>query len=255
MSKSAIVTGAASGIGKGIASALVREGLDLFLVDRDAESLDATTSELQVAQPAGRKTSLAVDVSTDAGRSALFEAAPFADVLVNNVGYYENIDFFALSDEQWLRMIDLNFMVGMKLARFYLRKMLADRRGRVIFISSESAINPDTEKVHYCVAKTMILGLSRNLAELTVGTDVTVNTVLPGPTLTEGTRAFITQRYAPDLATAEKAFMASRPTSLIRRLVRPEEIGGAVAFLAKDDSGAINGSCLRVEGGIIRTVF
>ncbi|SHE41973.1 SDR family NAD(P)-dependent oxidoreductase [Pedobacter caeni] len=253
--KTAIITGAAAGIGKGIASVFARKCYDLILVDRNPSRLDDVKEDFLKLNPTLNIQTLATDLSTPHGRETLFGQAPVADVLVNNVGYYENVDFFELEDADWQKMLNLNFMIGMQLSKFYLRKMLDKGSGRLIFISSESALNPDVEKIHYCVAKTMLLSLSRNLAELTRNTAVTVNCVLPGPALTAGTEKFITSRYHPDLQEAEKQFMASRPTSIIGRLVRPEEIGNAVAFLADENSGAINGSNIRVEGGIVTSII
>ena len=255
MMRKVIITGAGSGIGKGIADSFADKKYDLILVDRNQSNLESAKDEYLKNNPQLRVQTVITDLSSTEGRDKLFSMAPDADVLVNNVGYYENIDFFDLSDNDWEKMIDLNFTVGMKLSQFYLKKMLAKGQGRLIFISSESALNPDAEKIHYCVAKTMLLSLSRNLAELTRNTAVTVNCVLPGPALTSGTEKFITERYDPNLKEAEKQFMASRPTSIIGRLVRTEEIGHAVTFLADENAGAINGSNLRVEGGIVTSII
>lgn len=253
--RTVIITGAGAGIGKGIASVFAKKSYDLVLVDRNQSLLDEAGEDFLRLNPGLKIKTLASDLSTFAGREKLFRLVPETDVLVNNIGYYENIDFFDLDETNWQKMIDLNFMVAMQLSKFYLKKMLNKKNGRLIFISSESALNPDSEKIHYCVAKTMLLSLSRNLAELTKNTEVTVNCVLPGPALTAGTEKFITERYSQNLREAEKLFMESRPTSIIGRLIRPEEIGNAVAFLADENSGAINGSNLKVEGGIVTSIF
>ncbi|MFT4031525.1 MAG: SDR family oxidoreductase [Siphonobacter sp.] len=255
MEKTVIVTGGAAGIGNGIARSFARKGYRLVIIDRNTEQLEQSKSELLTEYPSLNIHTVTTDLSTKEGRKKLFEQVPETDVLVNNIGYYENVDFFELEESNWQKMIDLNFMVTVHLSKFYFRKMLEKKKGRLIFISSESALNPDSEKIHYCVAKTMLLSLSRNLAELTKNTEVTVNCILPGPALTAGTEKFITERYHPDLKEAEKQFMASRPTSIIGRLVRPEEIGNAAVFLADENSGAINGSNLRVEGGIVTSII
>lgn len=255
MERTAIITGAAAGIGKGIASVFAKKGYHLVIIDRNVEPLEQAKTEFLAENPSVHIQTVVTDLSTEQGREKFFEQISETDVLVNNVGYYENIDFFDLEESNWKKMIDLNFMVSMHLSKFYFKKMLDRKKGRLIFISSESALNPDSEKIHYCVSKTMLLSLSRNLAELTKNTQVTVNCILPGPALTAGTEKFITERYHPDLQEAERQFMASRPTSIIGRLVRPEEIGDAAAFLADENSGAINGSNLRVEGGIVTSII
>lgn len=255
MGKTVIITGAAAGIGFGIACSFAEEKYRVVLVDLNQELLDKAESQLLKQDPDLEILTVATDLSSAYGRAALFDRVIEADILVNNLGYYENIDFFDLQESNWDKMINLNFMVAMALSKFYFKKMLEKKRGRLIFISSESALNPDSEKIHYCVAKTMLLSLSRNLAELTRNTEVTVNCILPGPALTAGTERFIKERYSPDLKEAEKMFMGSRPTSLIGRLVRPEEIGSAAVFLADNKSGAINGSNLKVEGGIVTGII
>ncbi|RDC55347.1 SDR family NAD(P)-dependent oxidoreductase [Pedobacter chinensis] len=255
MKRTVIITGAAAGIGKGIATAFAQKAYELILVDRNQKQLDEIKGEFLAINPNRKIQTVGTDLSTTEGREKLFDHVTETDVLVNNVGYYENIDFFELQEANWLKMIDLNFMIGMQLSKFYFKKMLDNKKGRLIFISSESALNPDSEKIHYCVAKTMVLSLSRNLAELTKNTEVTVNCILPGPALTAGTEKFITERYNPDLKEAERLFMASRPSSIIGRLVRPEEIGNAAVFLADENSGAINGSNLKVEGGIVTSII
>ncbi|MDQ1087134.1 SDR family NAD(P)-dependent oxidoreductase [Siphonobacter sp. SORGH_AS_1065] len=255
MKRKVIITGAAGGIGKGIAAVFAQKEYELVIVDRNNEQLQQTQAEFIALNPALGIQTVVTDLSTPEGKEYLYTQVPETDVLVNNVGYYENIDFFDLQEVHWQKMIDLNFMIGMQLSQVYFRKMLDKKKGRLIFISSESAINPDSEKIHYCVAKTMLLSLSRNLAELTKNTEVTVNCILPGPALTTGTEKFVTERYSPDLKEAERKFMASRPTSIIGRLIRPEEIGNAAVFLADENSGAINGSNLRVEGGIVTSII
>jgi 3-oxoacyl-[acyl-carrier protein] reductase len=182
---------------------------------------------------------------------------PTVDILVNNLGIYEAVDFFTETDESWQRLFETNIMSGVRLARHYLQGMLERGHGRVVFISSESGISPAPEMVHYSATKTMQLGISRSLAELTKGTSVTVNCVLPGPTRTEGVEKFIHDLF-PDLAPeeGERRFMEeNRPTSLINRLINPQEIGEIVAFLCSPRAAVINGSSIRAEGGLVRTAF
>ncbi len=178
-------------------------------------------------------------------------------ILVNNLGIYEAVGFFEETDEAWQEVFEVNIMSGVRLARHYLKGMLRRGHGRVVFISSESGISPAPEMAHYSATKTMQLGISRSLAELTKGTKVTVNSVLPGPTRTESVEKFIRDVF-PDLpsAEAERRFMGdNRPTSLIGRLIDPKEIGDIVAFVCSARASVINGSCIRAEGGLLRTVF
>ncbi len=178
-------------------------------------------------------------------------------ILVNNLGIYEAVGFFDESDESWQRLFEINIMSGVRLARHYLQGMLKRRHGRLVFISSESGVAPAPEMAHYSATKTMQLGISRSLAELTKGTEVTVNSVLPGPTRTASVEKFI-QDLFPGVASAEseRRFMSeNRPTSLIGRLINPREIGDIVAFLCSSRASVINGSCIRAEGGLVRSVF
>jgi 3-oxoacyl-[acyl-carrier protein] reductase len=167
------------------------------------------------------------------------------------------VGFFDESDESWFRLFEVNIMSGVRLSRHYLQHMLARGTGRIIFMSSESALNPAPEMAHYSATKTMQLAISRSLAELTKGTKVTVNSVLPGSTKTEGVKAFVRDVF-PNLSDegAERRFMAeNRSTSLIQRLIAPKEVGDLVAFVCSDRASAINGAALRVDGGIVRSVF
>ncbi|CAG0978838.1 tropinone reductase I [Methylophilaceae bacterium] len=179
------------------------------------------------------------------------------DILVNNLGIYEAVGFFEETDEDWQHLFEVNIMSGVRLARHYLSRMLESGTGRIVFISSESGISPAPEMAHYSATKTMQLGISRSLAELTRNTEVTVNAVLPGPTRTEGVEKFIRDIY-PDLPlkAAEQKFMAeNRPSSLIARLIDPSEIGDIVAFICSDRVAVINGATIRAEGGLVRTAF
>ena len=184
-------------------------------------------------------------------------AFPDVDILVNNLGIYEPVGFFEETDAAWLRLFEVNILSGVRLARHYLKRMLEKKTGRVVFISSESAIAPSPEMPHYAATKTMQLSLSRSLAELTKGTAVTVNTIMPGSTRTEGVAKFVQDLFpGMSLAEAEARFMReNRPTSLIGRLISPEEIGDFVAFVTSPRASAINGAALRIDGGLVRSVF
>jgi 3-oxoacyl-[acyl-carrier protein] reductase len=198
---------------------------------------------------------LAADNGTAEGCRRTIEAFAEVDILVNNLGIYEAVGFFDETDEAWRRLFEVNVLSGVRLARHYFKRMLERGRGRIIFISSESAISPAPEMAHYSATKLMQLSVSRSLAELTRGTAVTVNTVMPGSTMTQSIQKFVGEVF-PDLpqAEAEARFIKeNRPTSIIQRFIRPEEIGDAVAFLASERASAMNGAAMRVDGGIVKS--
>lgn len=181
---------------------------------------------------------------------------PDVDVLVNNTGIFAATPVFEIPDEEWLRIYQVNVLSGVRLARHYTPRMTQRGWGRVIFVSSESAIQTPTEMVHYGMTKTAQLALSRGMAQEVAGTGITVNSVLPGPTLTEGVREFVRSRY-PDLdfAEAERRFMANdRPTSLLGRLIRPEEVANLITHVASDQAAATTGGALRVDGGVANSI-
>lgn len=255
--KLALVTASTGGIGREIARSLAREGATVIINGRSAASVDATLANIRASLPDARLLPLAADNGTRAGVEATRRAFPELDILVNNLGIYEAVGFFEETDEAWQRLFEVNIMSGVRLARHYLKGMLAKKTGRVVFVSSESAISPSPEMAHYAATKTMQLSIARSLAELTKGTAVTVNAVLPGSTLTEGVEKFV-QDIFPDLAPAEaqRRFMQeNRPTSLIERLIRPEEIADLVTYVCSARASAINGAALRVDGGLVRSVF
>jgi 3-oxoacyl-[acyl-carrier protein] reductase len=253
----ALVTASSGGIGLEIARSFAAEGATVIINGRSAESVDKAIAKLNKDLPDAKLEPLAADNGTAAGAETTIREVPEVDILVNNLGIYEAVGFFDETDEAWQRLFEVNIMSGVRLARHYLPGMLKRNSGRVVFISSESGVNPAPEMAHYSATKTMQLSISRSLAELTKGTNVTVNVVLPGSTKTEGVEKFIADVF-PDLhpAEAERQFVVqNRPSSLIQRLINPEEIGDAVAFLCSPRASAINGSALRVDGGIVRNIF
>lgn len=257
--KNALISGSSGGIGEAIATSLAREGAAVTLNGRSRESVEAAMARIRAEVSGAVLTPLVADLGTAAGCDAAIAALPAdgLDILVNNLGIYEPVDFFDATDAQWQRLIEVNVMSGVRLARHFLKGMLTRGTGRVIFMASESGINPAPEMAHYSATKTMQISVSRNLAELTKGTDVTVNAVLPGPVNTEGVGTFIADLF-PELPRdeAHRKFMReNRPTSLIQRLTRPEEIGDFVCFIASDRASAVNGAALKVDGGMIRSVF
>ncbi|MFN2745181.1 MULTISPECIES: SDR family NAD(P)-dependent oxidoreductase [Bacillus] len=257
--KTALVTGSTSGIGKAIAASLTEEGAAVVINGRREEKVIETIDELKARYPEAVLYPAAFDLGTENGCQDLFAAFPQVDILVNNLGIFEPADFFEIPDEEWFRFFEVNIMSGVRLSRRYLQKMIEKKEGRVIFIASEAAVMPSQEMAHYSATKTMQLSISRSLAELTSGTNVTVNTVMPGSTLTEGVETMLHSLYPGENLTAEEAeqrFMReNRPTSIIQRLIRPEEIAHFVAFLSSPLSSAINGAALRADGGLVRSVI
>jgi 3-oxoacyl-[acyl-carrier protein] reductase len=255
--KVALVTAASGGIGQEIARSLASEGAKVFVNGRTPDGVARAIAELSAGLPKAALAALVADNGTAAGCAATIRQLPEVDILVNNLGIYEAVGFFDETDEAWQRVIEVNIMSGVRLARHYLRGMLKRGHGRIVFISSESGVSPAPEMAHYSATKTMQLGISRALAELTKGTEVTVNSVLPGPTRTESVEKFI-QDIFPELPFAEAAgrfIEQNRPTSLIGRLIHPKEIGDIVAFVCSARAAVINGSCIRAEGGLVRSVF
>ena len=255
--KLALVTACTGGIGKEIASSLASEGSTVIINGRTAASVEAAIADIRERAPNTKLESLVADNGTAEGTVETIRRFPEVDILINNLGIYEAVGFFEETDEAWLRLFEVNILSGVRLARHYLKAMLARKSGRVIFIASEAAISPSPEMAHYSATKTMQLSVSRSLAELTKGTSVTVNTIMPGSTKTAGV-AKLVQDVFPDVAPdeAERRFMReNRPTSLLERLIEPKEIADFVTFVSSPLSSAINGAALRIDGGLVRTVF
>lgn len=249
--KKAIVTGGSAGIGLAIVKALLAEGVSVTVPGRSQSKLEEAFQGLNV-------TSLVADVATAEGANKLIQAIPDTDILVNNLGIYEPKTFEEITDADWLRLFETNVLSGTRLARHYFPRMLKKNHGRVIFIASESAIMTPPEMIHYGMTKSSQLAISRGMAELTKGTAVTVNAVLPGPTRSEGSVEFLQQMASKPNATpaeAEKEFFEKhRSSSLLQRMIEAEEIGSLVAYLSSPLSAAINGAALRVEGGLLRSI-
>jgi 3-oxoacyl-[acyl-carrier protein] reductase len=255
----ALVTASSGGIGEAIATSLAREGARVYVNGRSAASVTAAIARIGAAVPAADLVPLVADCGSEAGCASVAAALPAdgLDILVNNLGIYEPTGFFETGDAQWTRLVEVNVMSGVRLCRHFLKGMLARREGRIVFVASESGLNPAPEMAHYSATKTMQISVSRNLAELTRGTNVTVNAVLPGPVNTEGVGTFIANLF-PDLPPEEahrKFMRENRPTSLIQRLTQPEEIGDFVTFIASPRASAVNGAALRCDGGMVRVVF
>ena len=255
--KTALVTASSGGIGFAIARSLAREGARVVVNGRSEATVANAIGALKKELPKADLIPLVTDNGTAEGCEKTVAALPSVDILVNNLGIYEAVGFFEESDADWQRLFEVNIMSGVRLSRHYLKGMLDRGEGRVIFIASESAVSPAPEMAHYSATKTMQLGIARSLAELTKGTRVTVNSVLAGSTRTEGVEKFIGDVF-PDLSfeEAERRFMKeNRPTSLIARLIDPNEVGDVVAFLCSDRASAINGAPVRADGGLVRSAF
>lgn len=255
--KTALVTASTGGIGLEIVRSLAAEGAKVIINGRSRSGVEKAIADVRAGLPAADLVALMADNGNAGGCEETISRWPEIDILVNNLGIYEAVGFFEETDEAWQRLFEINIMSGVRLARHYLNGMLRRGHGRIVFISSESGISPASEMAHYSATKTMQLGIARSLAELTKGTEVTVNSVLPGPTRTEGVEKFI-QDLFPGLARAEaeRRFISeNRPTSLIGRLIDPQEIGDIVAFVCSARASVMNGSCIRAEGGLLRTVF
>jgi NAD(P)-dependent dehydrogenase (short-subunit alcohol dehydrogenase family) len=256
--KTALVSGSTLGIGFAIASTLAREGATVLVNGRTQERVDDAIGRIRKENPDAQLQGAAGDVSTTTGVEAVVKQAPDVDILVNNAGAYEAKPFFDITDADWQRMWEMNVMSGVRLSRHYMRGMLSRNWGRIIFISSESGLNLPGEMIHYGVTKTAQLGLARGLAETTVGTAVTVNAVLPGPTFTEGTQEWqkgLAKQRGISLAEQERDFFdKTRPSSLIRRFADPFEVAALVAYVASPLSAVTNGASIRAEGGIIHSI-
>ncbi|OLC72939.1 MAG: oxidoreductase [Deltaproteobacteria bacterium 13_1_40CM_4_68_19] len=256
--KRAVVTGSTAGIGLAIAIDLAREGASVVVNGRTQRRVDAALAQIRDEVREARVEAVAADLGTASGAQALIAQASDTDILVNNVGIFEAVPFERIDDASWLRLFETNVMSGVRLSRHYFPRMLQRGWGRVLFISSESALQIPAEMIHYGVTKTAQLALARGLAELTTGTQVTVNSVLPGPTRSEGVGAFVeglARQQRKDAAQVERDFLQQmRPSSLLQRFAEPAEVAHLVAFLASPLAAATNGAALRVDGGVVRAI-
>jgi NAD(P)-dependent dehydrogenase (short-subunit alcohol dehydrogenase family) len=256
--KRALVTGSTAGIGLAAAEGLAREGARVVVNGRTQERVDHAVGEIRKTVPGAEVTGVAADLGGAEGCARLWEAVADLDILVNNVGIFEPKSFLDIPDEDWLHFFEVNVMSGVRLSRHYLPGMLARNWGRIVFVSSESGLQIPAEMIHYGVTKTAQLAVARGLAETLTGTNVTVNSVLPGPTASEGVGTFVAQLAKDrgvDATTVEREFFATaRPTSVIKRFATPAEVAAMIAYVCSAQASATTGAALRVDGGVVRSI-
>ena len=256
--KTALVTGSTAGIGYAIANGLAASGAEVAVNGRGQDTVDAAVARLKQGVSGAKVRGIAADVSTAEGCAALLKALPDVDILINNAGIFEPKNFFKIPDEDWSRFFEVNVMSGVRLSRAYLAGMLKRNWGRIVFISSESGLNIPTEMIHYGMTKTAQLAVARGLAKLTRGTAVTVNSVLPGPTMSDGVETMLKAIAKESGQTVEEAaanfVKQHRPDSLLHRFASVDEIANMVVYVASKEASATNGAALKVEGGIVNTI-
>jgi NAD(P)-dependent dehydrogenase (short-subunit alcohol dehydrogenase family) len=256
--KRALVTGSTAGIGFAMASGLAAEGATVVVNGRTRERVERAVNEIRKNHAGANVQGVEADVSSAAGCDALTTRAGEIDILINNAGIFEPKPFGEISDADWERFFQANVMSGVRLSRFYFPKMLARNWGRIVFISSESGLQIPKEMIHYGMTKTAQLAVARGLAEMSAGSGVTVNSVLPGPTASEGAEQFVSRLAKEQKVTPKefekKFFESARPSSLLQRFATPEEVANLVVFVSSPLSSATNGASLRVDGGVVRSI-
>jgi NAD(P)-dependent dehydrogenase (short-subunit alcohol dehydrogenase family) len=256
--KTCLVSGSTAGIGLAIAKALAREEATVIVNGRSQPRVDEAIDGIRKDLPNAKLIGFAGDLGTKQGVDAIVQAHPDVDVLVNNLGIFEPKPFEQIPDEDWLRFFEVNVLSGVRLSRAYLPKLLKKNWGRIVFISSESGVNIPAEMIHYGMTKTAQLAIARGLAETTAGTNVTVNSVLPGPTRSEGVEDFVESLAKSKNTTAQQVekefFRTMRPSSLIKRFATTDEVAAMVAFVCSELSSATNGAAIRVDGGVVRSI-
>jgi NAD(P)-dependent dehydrogenase (short-subunit alcohol dehydrogenase family) len=257
--KLALVSGSTAGIGLAIAEGLAREGATVIVNGRSKPRVANAIETIRQKYPGSKLEGFAGDLSTAEGFELLKSGYPDLDILVNNLGIFNPQPFEEISDQEWRKFFEVNVLSGVRLSRYYLPRMKNKNWGRIVFISSESAIQIPLEMIHYGCTKTAQLAISRGLAESTVGTGVTVNAVLPGPTASEGVSDFVAklaEETKQSAAEFEKVFFEKvRPTSLLKRFATTEEVANMVVYICSPLASATNGASLRVDGGVVRAII
>lgn len=257
--KKALITGSTAGIGLAIATGLVVEGVECYINGRTQVRVDKAYELIKGAYPAADVHGVVADFANKADVDKIIESVPQVDILINNVGIFEPKEFADISDEDWYHLFEVNVMSGIRLSRHYMPLMLAEDWGRIIFISSESAVQIPEEMIHYGMTKTAQLSVASGLARLTKGTGVTVNSVLPGPTMSEGADRFLeaiaNEQKISKQKVEEDFFKNGRPGSLLQRFASTEEVANLVVYLSSYLSSATNGAALRVDGGAVPTIL
>jgi NAD(P)-dependent dehydrogenase (short-subunit alcohol dehydrogenase family) len=256
--KRALVTGSTAGIGYALARLLATEGAAVTLNGRTEQRVLESVERLKHERPGVAVDGVAADLGTAPGCHTMIEARPHVDILVNNMGIFEPKPFEAISDADWLRFFETNVLSGIRLSRHYVAGMRGRNWGRIVFVSSESALQIPTEMIHYGMTKTAQLAVARGLAETLAGTGVTVNSVLPGPTSSEGVGGFVEELAASrgvSVETVEREFFqTARPSSIIQRFATPDEVAAMIAYVCSEPASATTGAALRVDGGVVRAI-
>lgn len=256
--KTAVVTGSTAGIGFACAAELARMGAEVIITGRKQAGVNTAIAELENAVDGAKVHGVAADLGTAKGVDTLIDQVPSADVLVNNVAVFDPRDFFDITDAEWQQYFDVNIMSGVRASRHYLKGMFERDWGRIVFMASESALHIPAGMIHYGMTKSANMSVARGIAELTKGTRVTCNSVLPGPTDSRAVGGSIRQAaedQGQTFAEAEKEFIQNnRPSSLIQRLATTEEVANMVAYVCSPAASATNGAPLRVDGGIVRSM-
>jgi NAD(P)-dependent dehydrogenase (short-subunit alcohol dehydrogenase family) len=257
--KTVFISGSTSGIGFATAKRFLQEGATVIINGRTKESVTTAINELKSLVENSKVSGIAADFSKVEDINRLLKELPEVDILINNAGIFEPKSFVEIPDEDWFRFFEINVMSGIRLSRHYFPKMLAKNWGRIIFISSESAVFIPDEMIHYGMTKTAQLAVSRGLAELTKNTNVTVNSILPGPTKSKGVGGFLEDLSKVNDKTIDEVeedfFKNMRPTSLIQRFASVEEIADTTVYFCSPLASATNGASIRVEGGLIRSIL
>lgn len=257
--KKALITGSTAGIGYATALQLAKEGAEVIVNGRTTERVEKAVAQIKLESGNESVSGIIADFTNVESLKNLIALLPQVDILVNNVAIFEPKAFADITDEDWLRFYEINVLSGIRLARAYFGQMLKKGWGRIIFISSESAVQIPEEMIHYGMTKTAQIAIARGLAELTKGTEVTVNSVLPGPTMSEGVGGFIENLAKDQNKTIEEVeadfFKTVRPTSIIQRFLSTAEVANMITYLASPLASATNGAAVRAEGGLLKSAF